>query len=127
MKRRLMVTLGVFAAVSLVLAYAQTINFQVDFSFSAAGKAFPPGKYTLEIQEPESIVLSGPGGRVIMPVVTRLALLYNASKAQVAFDKVADKYFLSEVWYPGKDGYLILTSAPGHEHAIVDGMQQSQR
>jgi hypothetical protein len=36
------------------------------------------------------------------------------------FDRVGDERFLSEVWLPGEDGYLVRGTAAQHQHDIVN-------
>jgi hypothetical protein len=121
MKRRLMVAVGAFIAMSCALAYAEMATLDIDFAFDAGAKAFPAGKYTVEIVNPDTITLAGQAGRVIMPSITRLAQRANDSDVALVFDKVGDRYLLSEVWFPGKDGFLVLSTAEAHGHRVMGG------
>lgn len=119
MKRRLFVMMGALLAAGCVLAYAESATLDVDFPFEAGGKPFAAGKYTFELVSPNTISLDGPEGRVTLVVITRLALQVNDPNFKVAFDKIKNEFLLSEVWFPGKDGFLILSTAHAHDHHIL--------
>ena len=57
-----------------------------------------------------------------MPVLTRLAAGIHTTKqdAHVVFDKVGDKYTLSEIWIPGIDGFVLNMIKETHEHKILN-------
>ena len=40
--------------------------------------------------------------------------------AHLVFDKVGDTYLLSELWIPGKDGYLPQITKGAHEHIVLN-------
>ena len=37
----------------------------------------------------------------------------------VSFDRVGDAYFISEVWIPGRDGFLLSGTMVPHTHVTV--------
>jgi hypothetical protein len=39
----------------------------------------------------------------------------------LVFDKVGDRHYLSEVWMPGLDGFLLQARAEQHSHRLVKG------
>ncbi len=45
---------------------------------------------------------------------------------ELVFDKIGGKFLLSEVWFPGRDGYLLLATKDAHEHAVVGGSNPKQ-
>jgi len=123
MKRRALVTLVALVVVYLAggaIAQAQSISADVAFPFVAGGKDLAAGKYTVEISPAGPVSLSGPNGvRVVMPVVTSLARHPQDQNAGFVFDKQNGKSILSEVWFPGREGMLLVATAGPHEHAIV--------
>ena len=66
--------------------------------------------------------LTGPaGGRDFIPVITLLGRHDRDADAELVFDKVDGKAVLSEVWMPGKDGFLLVATKGPHSHAVVGG------
>lgn len=122
MKHRMLVTIGALVVMSCALAYALTATAEISFPFMAGKKAFPAGKYVVELPDPSVISISGPGGRATMVVLTRLGRHDKDTDCEFVFDKVGDQFLLSEVWFPGgDDGYLVLATKQAHEHAVVGG------
>jgi len=110
--------------VSCTLAYSQTADFGTDFAFVAGDKTLPAGKYMIQVLENNLIRISGPGGEAAMVINTRLGRHDDDTELELVFDKVGDKLLLSEVWYPGKDGYLLLSTKQAHEHAVLRGLNR---
>jgi hypothetical protein len=104
----------------------QEVTVNVQFPFTAGDRSLPAGFYKLEhvIGPFPEIRITTADGITIVPVlaVTRLARLHmaDAPKASVVFDKVGNRYFLSEVWLPGLDGFLLRATKEKHEHEIVN-------
>jgi len=101
---------------------------KVEFQFEVGDKTLPSGTY--RVSQP----VAGMGGvtiravegdaKVTVPVITRLARTNNAardSQTIMVFDKVGDKSYLSEVWIPGQDGFLVRGTTEEHKHAVVTG------
>ena len=55
-------------------------------------------------------------------VLTRTAgAIHNTpADAHLVFDKVGEAYTLSEIWFPGTDGYMLNILKEQHEHRVVD-------
>ena len=123
MKSRVFVTLVALVVVSLAgsaIAQAQSISGNVAFPFTAGGKEMPAGKYTIELLPAGPVSLSGPNGvRVVMPVLTSLARHPQDQNSGFVFDKKDGKSVLSEVWFAGHDGMLLVATSEPHQHAIV--------
>ncbi len=127
MKRRFLFTV-MAVVLTLVaggtLAYAQTANVDITFAFTAGGKQFPAGKYTIEATGGGPLVLrsvSSTTVSVLMPSITRLGRHDTDTDPELVFDKLPDGLYLSEVWFPGRDGYLLLGTKEQHEHRILGG------
>ena len=105
------------------VVWAATSSFvKIPFSFFVNGKEMPAGRYEIrtEGEGADRLVLrdTAGGGASLLPVMTRLAST-DAAKGQVVFDTADGKNYLSEVHFPGIDGFA-LTGAPGkHTHAKV--------
>jgi hypothetical protein len=57
-----------------------------------------------------------------VPIVTRLAAgMHTTPKnSHVVFDKIGDIRYLSELWTPGVDGFMLGSPKGKHEHEIID-------
>ena len=125
MKHRVFVTIAalvVALAAGGAIAYAQTMTADISFPFVAGGKDMPAGKYTIEQLAAGPIVLKGATGTSgILPVITTLGRHDLDRDPEFVFDKVGGKLVLSEVWFPGKDGMLLVATKGPHEHAVVGG------
>ena len=125
MMRRMLVT-GAALFLAFVMtgasAYAQRASAQIGFSFVAGGKEMPAGTYIVEVAPPMGPVHdTGPSGSVVLSVITLMGRHDKDADPEFVFDKVEGKLLLSEVWLPGKDGFLLLATKAPHEHAVVGG------
>lgn len=117
---------SVFVLLTVVSAYGQTtVSSNIPFAFTAAGKALPAGQYNFVRDNNDEVIrVAGPvkGPSVMAVVITRLAggMHTTPQDAHIVFDKVGEKYFLSEVWIPGVDGFLLHITKEKHEHRIQD-------
>ncbi len=100
----------------------------IPFSFAAGEKSFAKGSYRVELQSlrPAVLVLRlGKGGEgTSLPVITRLARedhSAHATETNLVFDTVGDQKFLSEVWLPRLDGFLVRGTPEEHQHTVVKG------
>lgn len=119
------VALAMAFIVSPTTASAQLVSVNIDFPFVAAGKDMPAGTYFVEVTGAEE------GGRVIvrgsghssgpMSVITQLARHDKDAEPEIVFDKLGNRYLLSEIWIPGKDGLCLLATNIPHQHAVVGG------
>jgi hypothetical protein len=131
MKPAFVIALMMFASSSI--ASAQMI-VDLPFKFEAGGKPFPAGQY--------SIAIKGDGAVELRPMPTGVAIVIAAKERlksseravkqpELVFDKVGNfepsfseyvtDYLLSEVWLPGVDGVVVLTTSGKHEHQTVTG------
>ncbi len=127
MKTRILVTLTLLTLLVAAFALAQSLvsKANIPFAFIAAGKTLPAGQYNFTYDAGTNafrVVGSAKGAEALMPIETRLAGAMHTTPADshIVFDKVGDKYFLSEVWIVGEDGYLLYMTKGRHEHAIVN-------
>ena len=127
-----LVRVGVFALVVMLgvaLAYGQlgrTLTAKVDFSFDVPGKTLPAGAYVVsyDSSNPDVLVIRGSDSKAgaMVSFVTRLAQLEeSADTARLVFDKVGNKSYLSEVWIPGEDSFLLIGTKGKHSHVVVRG------
>ncbi len=104
MSRRILAALVVAASAFVAgtgLANAQDQWLNVPFQFSVAGKDMPAGRYSVEVTKTDVLIFrqAKAATAVEVPAMTRLALSGNSPEdvARLVFDKVGDKYFVSEV------------------------------
>ena len=58
----------------------------------------------------------------LVPILTQLAGAMHTTPqdAHVVFDVVDGTHYLSEIWMPGEDGYLVLATKGKHEHRLIN-------
>jgi hypothetical protein len=97
----------------------QTLN--VGFPFQVADKILPAGTYTIEQPSAELLVLRDARRNVVeMPVILRVAKLSPPIKEpKVIFDKFGDDYYISEIWVPDRDGFVVGGTKEVHTHHAV--------
>ncbi len=116
---------GLITLLAVTLGYGQAmVRADVPFQFTVRGKVFPAGQYQF-MKEPgkEMIRVSGTakGSAVIVPILTQLSkAVHTLKNTHLVFDKVGATHFLSEIWFPGQDGFLVQSTKGQHEHAVVD-------
>ncbi len=108
------------------LVYADTVVADVQFPFMAGGKEYPAGKYQIETgASMEELILrsevTGKGG--LLPFTTRLSQR-EPDVTELVFDKAGDKYFLSEIYMPGIDGFGLKGASGKHTHVKVKGSKK---
>ena len=122
--------LFVLAASAIGLAQEQTAMFKVGFPFVVEGKTMPAGDYEIRVSEDRTILtlLGEPKGKgVFFGAITRLAAQGTAEgDTRVIFDKVGDTCYLSEVWLPGEDGFLIYAAKEKHSHQAITGQKKAE-
>jgi hypothetical protein len=121
--RVLVALLAVTIAAGASIASAQDeVKGTVQFAFNAGGKTYQPGPYTFRVNEQKMVVEIEPttGATGIVLIETRLSQPEPPiSQGQLVFDKVGATHYLSELWVPGNDGYLLNTTKDKHAHVKV--------
>jgi hypothetical protein len=100
----------------------QVATVDIGFTFMAAGAELPPGKYRLVQTDANSIAIRREESNtkaIEMPVITILARLDTHQFPELVFDKVNGVVSLSEIWFAGTDGYLVLATKGEHEHQLL--------
>jgi hypothetical protein len=128
-KTRFLVMSCLLAVLPVVSAYSQSmgpVKADIPFQFTAAGKVYPAGEYTFSRGNgpvKESFIIRGPGGvSGLVTILTRTAggIHTTPQDAHVVFDVMGDTNFLSEIWIPGDDGYVLHITKEKHTHRIVN-------
>jgi hypothetical protein len=101
--------------------YFQPLVIDIAFPFHAGGETLVAGRYFIEQATSELLMLRSANGTAVeVPVSTRLAQPSTRLGAPaVSFDKVRDSYFISEVWIPGRDGFLLNGTLVPHTHVTL--------
>ncbi len=109
-------------------AYAQDVGIaKMPFNFVVDNREMPAGTYELTVSDQGVLMLTPqPKGKaVFIPVITRLAQLQVSTEFRIVFDKVGEKYYVSEVWFPSDDGFLVKDTKEAHTHHVVKGERKS--
>jgi hypothetical protein len=115
------------------VTYAQmTVN--IPFKFEAGGKSFQPGEYRVAQEGAGSITLrpEPKGAELSVPFIKKLPQTKPPlEQPQLVFDMVGNfepsysdyvtDYLLSEVWFEGADGLLVLSTREAHQHKTIKG------
>jgi hypothetical protein len=105
------------------LAQAQSrATVSIGFKFMAGKVAMPAGKYevwsnganVIEIRE----VAPGKAAATLL-AITSLGRHDTDTFVELVFDSLSDGPHLSEVWFPGTDGYLVLATKEAHKHQVL--------
>ncbi len=119
----LLVTTTPFAAAQLT----EAVIADVPFAFLIGTKSFPAGTYAFRPNDNlNEITVQSTKGKDsgVAAVITQLDPK-SANEAAVVFDVAGANHYLSEVYIPGIDGFLV-HGAPGkHTHLSVKGKKQA--
>lgn len=122
---RKLLGIGVAAVVAVLvvggLAQAQAPSMKIGFSFYAAGKEYKSGNYTIEVTPAGHVVFHAEKGDAVVDL-TPMKSLGRDDKVQapkLVFDIVGAARFLSEVWLPGQDGYLVGSVSGPHDQEVL--------
>jgi hypothetical protein len=131
MNRRVVAVLGA-ASLLVVLGTVPAramdkARIDVKFAFSAGDVDFTAGIYDFSVEKEGQLTIqdTASGKRSVVGCFSRLSARDN-NKPLLVFDKAEDKSYLTEIYFPGVDGYF-LKGAPGkHAHAVAEGTEESQ-
>jgi hypothetical protein len=119
---------GLLLAVGPGVASAQeTLSANIPFAFIVDGKANDAGAYTVRVNDNRTEVWLTPskGPSLVALVITRLAAS-APDDSRVVFDKVGNTNYLSEVWLPGADGYLVYAAKEAHTHHVLKTSRKAE-
>ncbi|MBP1635571.1 MAG: hypothetical protein H6Q10_2145 [Acidobacteria bacterium] len=126
--RILIVVFALVLATGAAVAYAQDeATFDTSFGFRVGKELCQPGKYVVRVNEDQMGLTITPakGAPFIELAMTRLAAPeVRMAGVKVVFDKVGDVYYLSEVWLPGIDGFLLHSTKERHTHTTVTAIKK---
>ena len=124
---KLLLLSSVMLLLVVPFAHAQptVVKARIPFAFTASGRELPAGEYMFTPNtNDEAIRVQGITNRrnVEALVLTRTAGQIHTSSqdAHIVFDKIGDKYILSELWPAGEDGFVMHVTKEHHEHHVVN-------
>ena len=123
----LVAVITLVVAAGAVPAYAIGATADIPFPFVVKGQTLPAGKYEIEETSPELLTIRSMTTKAAateLMVITRLAATTTGSNPKLVFDKVGERDYLSEVWLPDQDGFLVLATKGPHTHRSVGGMKK---
>jgi hypothetical protein len=126
MKFAALVAVAALAAAPSVFAQ-EPVKANIPFPFQVEGKTMPAGAYTFtpEVATDTVKVRGGsPPADAVALIITRVAAQFHPATgtpehSHIVFDKVGNVHFLSEVWEPGMDGFLVYATKGKHEHVVI--------
>jgi hypothetical protein len=134
-KTKILVMAGVIGLLAASFGFAQVdqlIRVNVPFSFVVGKKALPAGEYNFAPNSLNEAIEVTPakkgeiGADAI--VLTQLAAeVHNVGGGHLVFDKVGDTYFLSEIWIPGFDGFLVNATKEKHTHRVIKASKKASK
>jgi len=121
--RVLSTLLAVAITFGVSVAHAETeVVSNVPFAFKVGKATLPAGEYTLRTNGADLTVQLTPahGKSVVALAETRLgAPKRPLDEGRLVFDKLGDTYYLSELWAPGDDGFLLHLTKEKHTHVTT--------
>lgn len=125
MKKQSSRAVGAFGVLVLAMSAwggGGDLMVEIPFEFSAGEKLMPAGSYVIQQRGQVLVVKNGDHGEgTLLSVVTRLARRpsENGGGANLVFDTVDGRRFLSEVWLSHGDGFLVRGTNDKHAHQFV--------
>jgi hypothetical protein len=124
MRIRTLTVASLFVLLAAAITYGQqSVRVNIPFEFTVSGKVLPAGNYSfVPTSDNRSIRVAGEKESAIAVVLTRLAAEMHTSPgdSHIVFDKIGDKHFLSEIWIPGSDAFVLNTTKEQHQHDILN-------
>jgi hypothetical protein len=124
MKHKIIAGVGMLLLIP-ILASAQghvpALVADINFSFHAGDKVLPAGSYEFAQKlgaEVITLVNMKTRESVMIPIVTRISPR-SPNDSLLVFDKTQDQNYLSELYFPGEDGYQVAGATGPHSHVNV--------
>ena len=120
----------VASASAFAMGPAKAVVAKVSFPFVVGDRTMQAGTY--RVSQPAGLgmlKIEAVGGKENVPVqvITRISQVGNSAqggRTALVFDVVGDQHYLSEVWIPGQDGFLVRGTTEEHKHAAAEGTGQ---
>jgi hypothetical protein len=134
MKRQAIFAIAAMALVLVAGIAAAQADFKVPFPLQAGGKKLAAGDYSALKTADGGLALkqASTGKDIPLTVLERIPQpAPPVAEARLVFDEVGDfapsyteyltVYILSEVWFPGEDGYRVHKTKGAHKTRVVTG------
>jgi hypothetical protein len=110
------------------LAQAQAPSLKIGFSFYAAGKEYKSGNYTIEVTPAGHVVFHAEKGGAVADLTPMKSLGRDEKieSPKLVFNLIGSDRFLSEVWLPGQDGYLVGSVSGPHDQEVLGGRKNKK-
>ncbi len=121
MKPKILAAFGVLLLMPLVgvAQAAPGVTATIPFAFMVEGKMLPAGPYEFQLMGTDlstmKVVDTQTGKSVMIPILAPVGE-QSYVNAQVVFDKAGKTRYLSEVFIPDMDGYLLADLGGGSQH-----------
>lgn len=125
MKTKNILTASLIVLLAVTSGYGQTptVKAKIPFPFTVEGKVLAAGDYTFARNDMDTeFTVTGAGKNLVLaPILTRINGVMDKPQqhSHLVFDVVGDTHFLSEIWIPGEDGYLMLVTKGKHTHKVI--------
>ena len=135
MKRFISITFAIIILATAFAAGAQQINAQrvianIPFTFTAANKTLPAGKYTITVlnssSDQKALQIRSMNGRFSAMILTNSVIGSVADDAKLVFERYDDHYFFAHAQLAGDSTILAaLRSNKEHKHATATAKKKS--
>jgi hypothetical protein len=99
-------------------AQEESLIVNVPFTFVVEGKSYDPGRYEIRVDDDQKTVEFR--GAKHEAGLTHAETEANEPDARLVFDKTGDTYYLSEMWVPGEEGFLIAETRSPHTRRTLE-------
>jgi hypothetical protein len=99
------------------------VRVNIPIAFNVSGKVLPAGDYVFSpTADDRSVRVAGEKDSAVALVLTRLAAGIHTTPgdSHIVFDKIGEDYFLSEIWIPGRDGFVLRATEENHTHRVLN-------
>jgi hypothetical protein len=128
MKTRILLVASIIVLSGLDFAWPQVdklIRVEVSFPFTVGNKELPAGRYDFSKEALNNAirvtsVTGGESGDAVIVARIWAGIHTTPKDTHLVFDQVGDKYYFSELWIPGEDGYLLKVTQGKHAYKIIN-------
>jgi hypothetical protein len=127
MKTRILLLASIIVLSGVDFAWPQVdkvLRVEVSFPFTVGSKELPAGRYDISKEALNNAirvtsVTGGESGDAVIMARLWAGIHTTPKDSHIVFDQVGSKYFFSELWIPGEDGYLFKVTQGGHTYKII--------
>jgi hypothetical protein len=98
-------TIGLSTTAAHAQYETQRVQFTAPFAFDYGSQQLPAGRYTVT-RENAHILIVRNGAKSVMVMTQTSDDRETTTRGKVVFHRVGQRYFLSQVWIPGKSSHL---------------------